>query len=128
MHDITKLKIWQRSLDLADKIYNVTETFPTTERFGLISQMQRAAVSVGSNIAEGAGRNSANEFCHFLGIASGSANELRFHVEFSYRRKFISEQIRDDLQAELIHHLRMNYRLQERIREPKDRNDRSQAR
>ena len=77
MHNIKDLKIWNKSVDLAVKIYNVTAAFPVEERFGLISQTRRAAVSISSNISEGAGRNTKGEFKQFLGIANGSAYELQ---------------------------------------------------
>jgi four helix bundle protein len=71
-----KLKVWQRSIEYVSKVYEVTKEFPASETYGLISQMRRAAVSIGSNIAEGAGRNSKREFNQFLFIAQGSIAEL----------------------------------------------------
>jgi four helix bundle protein len=70
-------------MSLAKDIYLITETFPDAERFGLSSQMRRAAVSIPSNIAEGAGRRGTKEFRQFLGIAQGSASELDTHIELS---------------------------------------------
>jgi four helix bundle protein len=79
-----KLEIWQEGVDLATHIYLVTEQFPKSEVYGLSSQMRRAVVSIPSNIAEGAARNSSKEFAHFLNIAGGSLSELdtclRLHV------------------------------------------------
>ncbi len=63
------MNIWQDSMDLVDKIYNATIHFPQSELYGLASQMQRAAVSIPSNIAEGAGKGSDKDFAHFLGHA-----------------------------------------------------------
>ena len=68
MHDIKKLKIWEKAMALAVNVYEVSAGFPADERFGLISQTRRCAVSVSSNIAEGAGRNTKGEFKQFLGI------------------------------------------------------------
>ena len=67
---------WQRSIALAKQVYSLTERFPDSEPYGLVSQMRRAAVSVASNIAEGASRASKREFAQFLNIAKGSLSEL----------------------------------------------------
>jgi four helix bundle protein len=71
-----RLVLWQKSMDLIDRIYDVANRLPADEKFGLISQMKRAAVSVASNIAEGAARNSNAEKLHFLYLARGSLSEL----------------------------------------------------
>ncbi|HTE41124.1 MAG TPA: four helix bundle protein [Steroidobacteraceae bacterium] len=70
------LAAWQRALELAEETYRVTREFPSEERYGLVSQMRRAAVSILSNIAEGAARRSRAEFMQFLYIARGSLAEL----------------------------------------------------
>jgi four helix bundle protein len=70
------LDVWKRAVDLAADVYKVTASFPAEEKFGLVSQMRRSAVSIASNIAEGAARTSRREFMQFLSIASGSASEL----------------------------------------------------
>ncbi len=66
MNNFKELKIWQKSMDLVEKVYKITSNIPIEEKFGLISQIQRCAVSIPSNIAEGAGRNSNKEFRNFL--------------------------------------------------------------
>ncbi len=71
------LIVWQKAMTLVVSIYKLTESLPTDERFGLISQMRRAAVSIPSNIAEGYGRRSKGEYGHFVGIALGSLRELQ---------------------------------------------------
>lgn len=76
MHNFRGLRIWQEAMEVTKAIYKVTARFPTEERYGLTSQINRSAVSVPSNIAEGAGRNSDKELNQFLGIALGSAFEL----------------------------------------------------
>jgi len=83
MHNYLELKIWQRSRKLVKLIFQLTEAFPNNQQFGLISQMQRAAISIPSNIAEGAGRNSSKEFVRFLDIATGSAFELETQLFLS---------------------------------------------
>jgi four helix bundle protein len=66
MHNFRKLTIWQRSVDLVTCVYTLTNSFPSHERFGLMSQMQRAAVSVPANIAEGSAKSSSKDFVRFL--------------------------------------------------------------
>lgn len=70
------LEVWKKSMVLAEVIYEITKKFPKDELYGLVSQMRRAAVSVPSNIAEGAARSTKKEFIHFLYIARGSLSEL----------------------------------------------------
>ena len=76
MHNFKELKVWNKALELAINTYQLTKKFPSEEKFGLTSQINRCAVSVPSNIAEGAGRNTNGEFNQFLGIATGSLFEL----------------------------------------------------
>lgn len=89
MHNIKELKIWNRAIDLTVEVYRATDNFPKQEMYGLTSQIRRSAVSIPSNIAEGAGRNSDNEFKHFLGIASGSSYELQTQLIISNRLNLI---------------------------------------
>jgi four helix bundle protein len=77
------LVAWQKSVALVTDVYRATRTFPADERFGLTSQMRRAAVSVPSNIAEGHGRQSPGEFRQFLGQARGSLSELETQLEIA---------------------------------------------
>jgi four helix bundle protein len=79
------LDVWKRAVDLAADVYKVTASFPAEEKFGLVSQMRRSAVSIASNIAEGAARTSRREFMQFLSIASGSASELGTQLIISRR-------------------------------------------
>jgi four helix bundle protein len=84
---------------LVPQIYNITQHFPATERFGLQSQLRRAAVSVASNIVEGSARRTTNEYLNFLSIAAASASEVRYLVDVSCRLGFINEQDRKALDA-----------------------------
>jgi len=127
MHNIEKLTIWKKSLDLAEEIYKITDSYSKHELFGIVSQMRRAAVSIGSNIAEGAGRDGAAEFNRFLSIANGSANELKFQIEVSTRRSFITEDTRQILVSEINHLISMNVKLQNRLKEEIIRNNRKSA-
>ena len=78
-----KLNAWSDAVDLAQQIYRVTERFPSNEQFGLTSQIGRAAVSIPSNIAEGAARQTKKEFLNFLHIAKGSLSELDTQLEIA---------------------------------------------
>jgi four helix bundle protein len=70
------LKIWQKGIEIVKSCYHLTKKFPESERFGLVSQMRRAAISIPSNIAEGNGRETEKEFLRFLYVARGSLAEL----------------------------------------------------
>ncbi|MEW6679064.1 MAG: four helix bundle protein [Pseudomonadota bacterium] len=85
------LNAWQQAMELVVAVYASTSTFPSNEKFGLASQLQRAAVSVPANIAEGAARNGAKEFIHFLGIASGSLSELDTLLELAHKLGYLPQ-------------------------------------
>lgn len=76
MHNFRELRIWQRSIDLAEMIYKITADFPKEEKYGLTSQLRRCCVSIPSNISEGAGRATIRQFKYFLEISMGCCNEL----------------------------------------------------
>ncbi|GMQ30149.1 four helix bundle protein [Algoriphagus confluentis] len=88
MHNYKELNVWKRSIKLCSAIYKLTANFPNEERFGLISQIRRASVSVPSNIAEGGGRRTNREFVHFLGVAHGSICELESQLHVSVELEF----------------------------------------
>lgn len=90
MHKYRELEIWKRAIDLTVDVYALTQRFPEDEKFGLTSQIKRAAVSVPSNIAEGAGRNSNKEFNQFLGISTGSIFEVETQLILAERLNFLS--------------------------------------
>lgn len=100
-HNVRELKIWQRAMDLTVEVYKATANFPKEEMFGLTSQIRRCAVSVPSNIAEGAGRNGKGEFKHFLGISNGSSCELMTQVELSTRLKLMDASIAEKILKEI---------------------------
>jgi four helix bundle protein len=89
--DYRDLVAWQKSMDLTERVYRCTADLPLEERYGLTSQMRRAATSIPSNIAEGQGRRSTDdEFIRFLRIALGSLCELETQLELSVRLKMLS--------------------------------------
>jgi four helix bundle protein len=85
------LEIWKLSIRLVKETYLMTKTFPDDERFGLTSQMRRAAISVPSNIAEGAGRISKREFIHFLSISLGSLSELETQFVIAKELEYLDD-------------------------------------
>lgn len=89
MSSYKDLFVWQKSIQLVTDIYKLTKVFPKDECYGLVSQMQRAAVSIPSNIAEGNERNSAKEFAHFLSIARGSLAELETQIIIAEKLEYI---------------------------------------
>ena len=95
------LDVWQRSMRLAKEIYKVTQRFPADERFGLINQLRRAAVSVPSNLAEGHARFGAGEFSRFISITMGSVAELETQILLSSDLSYIDGATADELLTEL---------------------------
>ncbi len=85
---------WQKGMDLAEAVYQVTAEFPAVERFGLSSQLRRATVSIVSNIAEGRGRRSTKDFKRFVDIAYGSLCELETQLQLAERPHFVSKEER----------------------------------
>ena len=90
MHDYRRLNVWRRSRRLVLEIYNTTAAFPVDERFGLTRQLRRAAVSIPSNIAEGAGRASPRDFGRFVRMAIGSACEVETQLDLSLDLSFLA--------------------------------------
>jgi len=84
------LEVWQKSMKLVEEIYEITNVFPTEEKYGLTSQLRRAAISVPSNIAEGS-RRSKKEFSYFLTIAFGSGAEVETQLELAQRFGFVDD-------------------------------------
>jgi len=102
-----ELKIWQRSVDFCTQIYIVSKQFPESEKFGLTNQIRRAAVSIPSNIAEGAGRKSKADFIRFLRITEGSINEVETQIIIAQELKFIDEAISEKITNEANQILKM---------------------
>lgn len=93
MHNYKELKVWQMAIELAEAVYKLTTDFPSEEKFGLTSQLRRAAVSVSSNIAEGAGRNTKGEFNQMLGIAYGSLCEVETQLIIANKLELLNNRI-----------------------------------
>ena len=91
MHNYKKLEVWKEAVNLVTEVYLLTNDFPDKEKFGLVSQINRCAVSIPSNIAEGAGRSSKKEFSLFLGYSLASSFELDTQLIISNNMNFISE-------------------------------------
>lgn len=85
------LDVWNKAMEFAERLYHITSIFPKEEQYGLVSQIRRSAISVPSNIAEGAARNSHKEFMQFLYIAMGSLSEIETQILLSIKLKLIKE-------------------------------------
>ena len=85
----TKLIVWQKSMDMATKIYQLTDSIPNKEKYGLVSQINRAAISIPANIAEGAARGSSKEYIRFLHISTASASELDTLLKLAERLNYV---------------------------------------
>lgn len=101
MQDFKKLEVWQVAHQLQCKVYDTIASFPVEERYGLRSQITRAAGSISANIAEGRGRNGDREFARFLDIAMGSATELECHLLCARSRGFAPADQVDEFLLEL---------------------------
>ena len=111
MQSPEKLQVAARARAVVRLTYTATATFPIEERYGLTAQMRRAAISVGSNIHEGCGRNGRKEFAHFLQIALGSVNELEFQRLVATDLGMLPSQSSVELAEETGHTRRMLLRL-----------------
>lgn len=116
MHRFEDLKIWQKAMDVVEHTYIASENFPNEEKYSLTSQLRRSAVSIPSNIAEGAGRNTNGEFNQFLGIANGSSFELLTQLYLSKRLNLITEEKVRPIINEVIEVTKMTYSLQKTLK------------
>ena len=105
------LQVWQKGIEITDYVYEITSFFPNEERYGLTSQLQRAAISIPANIAEGFGRHSRKEFIQFCRIALGSCSELETHLLIAKRRNYCSEERFLTLTSELESQSKMLMKL-----------------
>jgi four helix bundle protein len=112
------LEAWSKAVELVTNIYRSTERFPKEERYGLTSQIRRAAISIPANIAEGAGRRSQKEFVHFLSNSQGSASELETELIFANRLGYLDEKTFAQLISELERIGRLITGLSRHLRRP----------
>ncbi len=115
MHKLNDLIVWQKAIEISKQIYLMSVDLPSDEKYGLVSQMKRSAISIPSNIAEGAGRNSNNEFQHFLGIANGSAYELQTQLLLTKELKLIKSDNINQLLEQCNEIQKMIYALKKRL-------------
>lgn len=107
MNSHRDLDVWQHSIKLVTQIYEISKRFPKQEMYGITNQMRRAAISIPSNIAEGAARNSKREFNHFLSIANGSLAELETQLIICKNLQFITNDELIEFESELSNIRRM---------------------
>ncbi len=105
--DYKDLKVWQKGIEIAEKIYMATDKFPTSELYGLTSQMRRACVSIASNIAEGFARSHIKEYKQFLYISLGSCAELETQIIIANKRNYLAKGQMEELVENLNHESRM---------------------
>lgn len=106
-----ELKVWQKGIELVKMVYGMTQSFPKSEIYGLSSQMQRAAVSIASNIAEGQGRQHTGEFRQFLHVALGSAAELDTQLVVAVELGFTTSEIAQPIFDLILEIRKMTYAL-----------------
>lgn len=115
MHNFKELKVWQASMKVSKQIFEITRSFPPDERFTLVSQMMRSAISIPSNIAEGCGRKSGKELNQYLNISLGSSFELETQLILAKEFNYVSEAIFTILQPQIIEVQRMIMGLQKSL-------------
>lgn len=116
MHNLKELKIWHKAIELSTEIYEVSKEFPKEEQYGLTIQLRRAVVSVASNIAEGAGRNSDKEFIQFLSIAYGSLFEIQTQVIIAQKLKYLEEHLTTALLDKIDELQKMTFQFRKNIK------------
>ena len=117
MNSFRELMVWKKAIQLATVVYQATKYFPKEERYGLVSQLQRCVVSIGSNIAEGAGRGSEKEFSHFLAVATGSCYELETQLVISRNLGYLKSKDCDKLMDSVVEIQKMVYSLRKSLAE-----------
>ena len=116
MKDFRDLKLWDKAHHLTLKVYKVSRDFPRDELYGLTSQIRRASVSIGANLAEGCGRGSDLDFARFLQIAMGSASETEYHLLLAYDLGFLTDERYQDLNQNIQEIKRMLVSLITKLR------------
>ncbi|TYP94744.1 four helix bundle protein [Fodinibius salinus] len=117
MNNFRELDVWKKAVELATRIYQLTDDYPKQEVYGLTSQIRRCTVSISSNIAEGAGRRSEKEFQKFLDIATGSCYELETQLIISNNLQYLNEAEYKNIKGKLIEIQKMIYALRQSLAE-----------
>ena len=112
-----KLDVWNRAIDFAVQVYEITSHFPSTETYGLISQLRRAANSIPANIAEGAARASRKDYAYFVSVALGSASECETFLIIANKLKFLDKIGHEETSNELAIIIRMLAKLRAGLKE-----------
>lgn len=107
MRNFRELRIWQKGIDIAVKTYQLTETFPKEDKFGIVQQMTKAGVSIPSNIAEGSSRTSMKDYSRFIELSIGSAFELETQIVIAERLRKGDQMLLQELKAEVTDQQRM---------------------
>lgn len=116
MHKLEDLIIWKKAIELTKQVYLICLELPQDEKFGLNSQIKRAAISIPSNITEGAGRNSNKEFVHFLSIANGSSYELMTQLILGIELQLFKKDKTEHIILLLNEIQKMNYVFQQKLK------------
>lgn len=116
MHNFKELKVWQLSKLLVKEVYEITSSFPSEVKYGLISQIRRCVVSIPTNISEGAGRNTNKDFAHFLNISLGSTYELETLLILSFDVNFIHQDQLEILSLKISEIKKMTFGLIKTLR------------
>lgn len=119
MQDFRSLKVWEQSHQITLEIYRITSHYPKEELWALVSQMRRSSSSIPTNIAEGCGRHTDDDFAHFLQMALGSANELEYQILLSADLNYISDEIHKELNSKINNIKRMLINLIAKVRQTK---------
>ena len=112
MRSYRDVDIWQKSLEILRLVYNLSNKFPESEKYGLTVQLKRAVVSILSNIAEGSGRNSNQQMINFLSISKGSAFEVEAQLIIAFELNYITEAELNEALELIDHYCRMNQNFQ----------------
>jgi four helix bundle protein len=120
---VQRFRVWQSSMELVVACYKLSAALPPEERFGLVSQIRRAATSIPANIAEGFGRWNAREFARFLSIASGSLRELETHLIIAGRLGYLSNGSIESTLSAIDDLAKMLYRMRQRVVENVSRSE-----
>ncbi|MBK7107294.1 MAG: four helix bundle protein [Ignavibacteriae bacterium] len=117
MHNFKELIVWQKARFLVKDIYNLVSNFPIDEKFGLTSQIKRAVISISSNIAEGAGRDSDKDFIRFLDMANGSAFELETQLYLAFDLNFINKTDLENILGQVIEIEKLIYGFRNKLKQ-----------